>query len=179
MEWRFGLLGCLLLIKSLGCALCANPHDCKYAAYGGLRERTDYVHGRIGSVIDPAPEVVFAQPAEGVPAPSVPDVAPLRSPWPVPDADRQPSTPPDRPSPPPDAGVAPPDQAVPVPEDTLPELEEGDRIELPDLPENGPLDAQPQPNLAEPGVDDAVSDPDNDARSAARHPMHEIFGDDL
>ena len=49
--------GCLTLLVFCGCAMCANPHDCKYAAYGGRRERTDMVHGRVGSVFDPAPEV--------------------------------------------------------------------------------------------------------------------------
>ncbi len=48
--------GCLWLLASLGCTMCANPHDCKYAAFGGVRQRSDRVHGRLGSDIDPAPE---------------------------------------------------------------------------------------------------------------------------
>lgn len=42
------------LIGTLGCSLGAHPHDCKYAAYGGLIDRVDRVHGRVGSVLDPA-----------------------------------------------------------------------------------------------------------------------------
>lgn len=51
------VFSCLSLISTLGCSMCASPHDCKFAAYGGLRERADQVHGRVGSILDPANEL--------------------------------------------------------------------------------------------------------------------------
>lgn len=51
------VFSCLSLVSSFGCSMCASPHDCKFAAYGGLRERADQVHGRVGSILDPANEL--------------------------------------------------------------------------------------------------------------------------
>ncbi|MCA9134889.1 MAG: hypothetical protein KDA45_17090 [Planctomycetales bacterium] len=48
--------------------MCASPHDCKFASYGGVRERTDMVHGRVGSVFDPAPEVIHTAHSRQSPA---------------------------------------------------------------------------------------------------------------
>ncbi len=42
------------IVSTVGCSMGANPHDCKYAAYGGLFDRVDRVNGRVGSVLDPA-----------------------------------------------------------------------------------------------------------------------------
>lgn len=64
----------LLSLTTSGCTTCADPHDCKFAAYGGGRQRTDMVHGRVASVFDPAPEINrFAQ--DKLP-PYVPEEAP-------------------------------------------------------------------------------------------------------
>ena len=57
-------LGGLVLMAGLGllsgCRMCAQtPEDYTYAAYGGLIQRGDMLHGRVGSAFSPA---------EGVPA---------------------------------------------------------------------------------------------------------------
>ena len=44
----------LLIIASVGCALCGESFDDHYAAYGGLHDRLDRVDGRVGSVFAPA-----------------------------------------------------------------------------------------------------------------------------
>ncbi len=61
-RYRFGwALYAGLALSSAGCTMCAQtPEDYSYAAYGGLVQRADMVHGRVGSA--------FA-PAEGVPGP--------------------------------------------------------------------------------------------------------------
>ena len=54
--------------------MCAHPHDCKYAAYGGIIDRLDRVNGRVGSVIDPAPVVTQPASAEAeTPTPAAED----------------------------------------------------------------------------------------------------------
>ena len=55
MALRIGHLALAAMLLSLaGCAMCANPFDCYYAAYGGRLPRTDMVHGRVGSILDAA-----------------------------------------------------------------------------------------------------------------------------
>ncbi len=55
MATRIGHLALAALLISLaGCAMCANPFDCQYAAYGGRLPRADMVNGRVGSILDPA-----------------------------------------------------------------------------------------------------------------------------
>jgi len=67
----------MLALTASGCTMCADPHDCKFAAYGGGRQRTDMVHGRVASVFDPAPEINrFAQ--DKLP-PYVPEEAPTEA----------------------------------------------------------------------------------------------------
>ena len=54
-HWKF--LGIAVLAAPLaGCAMCASNLDPYYTAYGGKRARADMIHGRVGSIIDPAPE---------------------------------------------------------------------------------------------------------------------------
>lgn len=43
-----------LLAVSSGCAMCSNPDDCTYSAYGGRWQRADPCCGRVGSVFDAA-----------------------------------------------------------------------------------------------------------------------------
>lgn len=43
-----------LLAVASGCAICANPEDCSYPAYGGRWQRSDPCCGRVGSLFDPA-----------------------------------------------------------------------------------------------------------------------------
>ena len=79
----------LAIVSSLGCSMGANPHDCKYAAYGGLIDRVDRVNGRVGSVLDPAEVVTHEMheasteptPAEPIPEPE--PVDPTDSPAPA------------------------------------------------------------------------------------------------
>ncbi len=55
MAARIGHLALSATLISLaGCAMCANPFDCQYAAYGGRLPRADMVNGRVGSILDPA-----------------------------------------------------------------------------------------------------------------------------
>jgi len=35
-----------------GCAMCANPFDCQYGAYGSRLPRADMTNGRVGSILD-------------------------------------------------------------------------------------------------------------------------------
>ena len=88
-------LGTIVLgiVSTIGCSMSANPHDCKYAAYGGLIDRVDRVNGRVGSVIDPAEVVthelteVLAEPTlaepPAEPAPEPEPVEPTDSPEPA------------------------------------------------------------------------------------------------
>ncbi len=49
------LLGLCLAGSVSGCTMCHTPFDDTYAAYGGVRERQDRMHGRVGSILsDPA-----------------------------------------------------------------------------------------------------------------------------
>jgi hypothetical protein len=64
-----------VLLASMGCTMCPQPHeDYAYGAYGGILERADRFHGRVGSA--------FA-PAEGVAAPMMAEPLPLESPVPA------------------------------------------------------------------------------------------------
>ena len=49
------LVGLSILSNVLGCAMCKNPYDCEFAAYGGVHQRTDQRRGRVASLFDPAP----------------------------------------------------------------------------------------------------------------------------
>ncbi len=53
MRCVLAFWGCLTLLTTMGCAMCASPYDRSYAAYGGRIQRTDRVHGRVGSILDP------------------------------------------------------------------------------------------------------------------------------
>jgi hypothetical protein len=43
----------LLAATAGGCAICANPDDEAYSAYGGMVERADPYHGRVNSAFGP------------------------------------------------------------------------------------------------------------------------------
>ncbi len=164
--------GGLWLLAGSGCAMCANPHDCKFAAYGGLRERTDMVHGRVASVFDPAPEVIQGGPSQQSPTP-----APL-----APDGEL---------IPPPDSGgelgngIRPPADAFPPsaesterpsqsPSPNLPELPEGGTIELPDLD----LDRPPSgPSRSNDDGRERLDEILDEAPHSARHPLYDIFSE--
>jgi hypothetical protein len=52
---RSTLLCLALAVSAAGCAMCHTEFDDTYAAYGGIRERQDRMHGRVGSILsDPA-----------------------------------------------------------------------------------------------------------------------------
>ena len=44
----------LMMVTSLGCAMCDSSLDDQYSAYGGVRDRTDRINGRVASLFDPA-----------------------------------------------------------------------------------------------------------------------------
>ena len=48
MRGFLALAACLALLIS-GCAMCSSCDDYAYGAYGGLWQRADRVHGRVGS----------------------------------------------------------------------------------------------------------------------------------
>jgi hypothetical protein len=55
MASRIGHLALAAMLISLaGCAMCDNPFDYHYAAYGSRLPRADMVNGRVGSILDPA-----------------------------------------------------------------------------------------------------------------------------
>jgi hypothetical protein len=157
--------GCLMLLVSSGCAMCANPYDDSYAAYGGRRERTDMVHGRVGSVFDPAPEIIHEVPQEQSPQPATPE------PPETPETTETPT--PDRPS-----------IEAPLELDGLPEEDVEPDTELPELP-NGTIELpelepgqMPAPDdLPAPG--EVPPDIQDDNRSAKRHPLADLFDEDF
>jgi hypothetical protein len=158
--------GCLTLLVFSGCAMCANPHDCKYAAYGGRRARADMVHGRVGSVFDPAPEV--SQQA-------LMEQSPARDTRPLPDGDlREPRRAPQPAAPSDLESLTPrPEPIEPAPDQTVPELPEG-TIELPEFgPDDRLPDQLPSPGTLPPDL------PGNNDRSARRHPLQGLFEDEV
>jgi hypothetical protein len=66
-----------VLLASMGCTMCPQaPDDYAYAAYGGILDRADRFHGRVGSA--------FA-PAEGAPGPMMAEpIPPYDAPAPMP-----------------------------------------------------------------------------------------------
>ncbi len=50
-RWRYLLPGLCLAVALSGCAMCANTWDDAYNAEGGVLERQDMFHGRVGSVL--------------------------------------------------------------------------------------------------------------------------------
>jgi hypothetical protein len=151
-----------MAIVASGCSFCANPYDDSYAAYGGLRERTDMVHGRVGSVFDPAPEIIHEAAQEQSPQPAEPpsEAVPERP---------TPETPPES------DGVG--DESA-EPDTGLPEIPNG-TLELPDLePDLDPGQLPPPDGLPEP--DELPPDlSGNSDRSAWQHPLHDIFDEDF
>ena len=54
MRYACQLVLILFTIASIGCAMSKGTFDDHFAAYGGQRDRLDRVHGRVGSLLDPA-----------------------------------------------------------------------------------------------------------------------------
>ena len=81
----FRTIRLLLLIGLLplwaGCAMCSSCDDYSYGAFGGRWQRDDYVHGRVGSVFEPAgsfvvtDQAVSDEPVADEPAADEPTVA--------------------------------------------------------------------------------------------------------
>ena len=157
----------LLSLTTMGCALCASPHDCKYAAYGGSVARTDLVHGRVGSIIDPAP--VHRVAGETDSDQITPEQLDDATADPYAEETPTPADPGERPG---DSGVDGGDESgATVPDDTspldLPELPDGDGgFDLPEIDDpTPPGDVEAGlPTLAEPHV--------------AANPLHDLFDDD-
>ena len=69
------LLPCLALLAASGCAaMCDGSMDCRYNAYGGIRDRIERERGRVSSQFDPAESLTA-------------DVEPLEVLEPLPDVD--------------------------------------------------------------------------------------------
>ncbi|MDA0659469.1 MAG: hypothetical protein O3C60_11570 [Planctomycetota bacterium] len=66
----------MVAVAHSGCAICSNPHDCKYPAYGGIIERVDQVHGRVGSLYGPQPIFVPGDTPVTAEVPDVPSATP-------------------------------------------------------------------------------------------------------
>lgn len=146
MRRVYWFCACLSLLSTYGCAICASPHDCKYAAYGGKRERADHVHGRVASVFDPALEVSRA----GQVGQSGPQSVDLESLPPAEEAESSQAKPDRTPSVMPEGKGSSPETEPSTPRDSerpldlppgpetpegesLPELPNGDSIELPEM----------------------------------------------
>lgn len=59
-----------LVTMCMGCAMCESSLDNDFHAYGGMRDRIDRVHGRVGSIFDPA----SAQPSAPYEEPALPPI---------------------------------------------------------------------------------------------------------
>lgn len=155
----------LLSLTTMGCALCASPHDCKYAAYGGSIARTDYVHGRVGSIIDPAPvQRVNAETDTDQVTPEQLDDAtadPYADETPTPaDPSQRPADPDVEPAQP---GTTDEGDTTPL-DNELPELPDGDNgLELPEIDDPTP------PGDAEAGL------PTPAEPEVATNPLHDLF----
>ncbi|HZL89203.1 MAG TPA: hypothetical protein VFB96_12560 [Pirellulaceae bacterium] len=67
------LLAIVALLAS-GCAMCCSPYDDAYGHTGGILQRTDLCHGRVGSAFAPAGapgETVIVE-SEALPLPEAP-----------------------------------------------------------------------------------------------------------
>lgn len=53
-------------LAASGCAVCASPDDEAYSSYGGIVERHDPYHGRVGSAFAPPGEIHLASASEEV-----------------------------------------------------------------------------------------------------------------
>lgn len=161
LSWTGALLCAVMSVVTNGCAICASPYDDSYAAYGGLRERTDQVHGRVGSVFDPAPEIIHERPQEQSPQLAEPPSQPAED---LPPAETPPVG---------------PDEVRPAPENGLPDIPNGS-LELPDLGPEFESDELPIPNDLPESNDmlPDVSGGDRD-RSARQHPLHDLFDEEL
>lgn len=88
MRDAIGSLTLIALLGLCGCQMCQSNLDHFYAAYGGERARADMVRGRVGSLFDPAVEVVphddTLMPVEdasrGTPGTSAPETLPSMEP---------------------------------------------------------------------------------------------------
>ncbi len=63
-----GLLG--LVSTTFGCAICCNPDDYGYPAYGGRWQRHDMTHGRVGSAFAEAGYDSMGEVSEQRPTPA-------------------------------------------------------------------------------------------------------------
>lgn len=166
LRHLLALSGCLSLFITCGCAVCASSHDCKYAAYGGIRERADMVRGRVGSVFDPAPEISHVDRSGQSPQRVDPD---FDAPELWDDEDRDAAAESDEPT------VEDPDRTE-TPPSLLPD---DDATELPDIPNDGgtielpELDGETPP----PAADDLLET--STERSAWRNPLLDLFPDEL
>lgn len=73
MRCALAVVGCLALLATTGCSMCASPYDCSYAAYGGRIQRVDRVHGRVGSILDPSAGQLGAAPGTSMLVPASTD----------------------------------------------------------------------------------------------------------
>ena len=79
MKFFLSILGAVLLVGTVGCAMCSSPFDYEYPAHGGTQQREDMLHGRVGSRFDPARSVEEAPPVppEELPVADLPDAGML------------------------------------------------------------------------------------------------------
>jgi hypothetical protein len=64
----------IVALSASGCAMCCSPYDYAYGHQGGILQRTDLCHGRVGSAFAPAgaPGEFVIEESEGVPLPEAP-----------------------------------------------------------------------------------------------------------
>ncbi|MCA9152251.1 MAG: hypothetical protein KDA92_23275 [Planctomycetales bacterium] len=143
MRHLFLRFGWLVLISASGCAMCASPYDCTYVSYGGIRERVDMVHGRVGSMYAPAEEINHATHTPAVLEESVP-------PGDDSSTDDAEATAPDNESPPPTERRSPTHGLPEPPQGTLelPDIDGGVPGDLPNGSDGDALDALPDREAA-------------------------------
>jgi hypothetical protein len=71
----------IALLSTMGCAMCASPHDYSYAAFGGKVQRTNRTCGRVGSILDPAAEPYALASVETIVSPTPADEQILDPSW--------------------------------------------------------------------------------------------------
>jgi hypothetical protein len=73
MRNALAVAGSIALLSTMGCAMCASPHDYSYAAFGGKVQRTNRACGRVGSIFDPVAQPYALASVESIVSPAPAD----------------------------------------------------------------------------------------------------------
>ena len=81
MRNALAVVGSIAMLSTMGCAMCASPHDYSYAAFGGKVQRTNRACGRVGSILDPSSEPYALASIETIVSPTPADEQILGPSW--------------------------------------------------------------------------------------------------